>query len=114
MERTTRYVLLVHLPLEHTADTTRDGVVAAMAALPAELRQSPTWDQDKEMARHLQITTATAMDVYSRSALSVAAAPTRVQRALARLLPKGTNLFVHSADASRRSKTSSTTGPARL
>ena len=64
VERTTRYVLLVHLPLEHTADTTRDGVVAAMAALPAELRQSPTWDQGKEMARHLQITTATAMDVY--------------------------------------------------
>ena len=44
VERSTRYVLLVHLPHEHTADTTRDGVLAAMRHLPGQLRRSLTWD----------------------------------------------------------------------
>jgi hypothetical protein len=64
VERTTRYILLVHLPKTHTADATRDGVVTVMSNLPAELRRSLTWDQGKEMAGHLQITAATGMSVY--------------------------------------------------
>jgi transposase, IS30 family len=50
VERTTRYVLLVHLPKTHTADATRDGVVTAMSSLSSDLRRSLTWDQGKEMA----------------------------------------------------------------
>src|SRR5665648_124187 len=34
VERNTRYVLLVHLPAQHTADATRTGVVKMMSALP--------------------------------------------------------------------------------
>ena len=34
VERTSRYVLLVHLPLRHTADATRDGVLDVMGELP--------------------------------------------------------------------------------
>ena len=64
VERNTRYVLLVHLPAQRTADATRTGVVKMMSALPADLRRSLTWDQGKEMAGHLQITAATGMSVY--------------------------------------------------
>jgi IS30 family transposase len=64
VERTSRYVLLLHLPIRHTADATRDGILHVMRELPAELRRSLTWDQGKEMAGHLEITAATGMSVY--------------------------------------------------
>ncbi len=40
VERTTRYVMLVHLPRTHTAEEVRDGLVATMSTLPAHLRGS--------------------------------------------------------------------------
>ena len=64
VERTTRYVMLVHLPDSHTADAVRDGLVAAIATLPEHLRGSLTWDQGSEMATHKSFTTATDMPVY--------------------------------------------------
>lgn len=53
VERTTRYVLLVHLPTEHTANTTCAGVVNMMGDLPAKLRRSLTWDQGVHSAERL-------------------------------------------------------------
>ena len=38
VERTTRYVMLVHLPGAHTADAVRDGLVATIGTLPAHLQ----------------------------------------------------------------------------
>ena len=64
VERTTRYVMLVHLPNDHTAETVRDGLVKTMATLPAHLRGSLTWDQGAEMATHRSFTLATDMPVY--------------------------------------------------
>ena len=64
VERTTRYVMLVHLPNDHTAETVRDGLVKTMATLPAHLRGSLTWDQGAEMATHKSFTLATDMPVY--------------------------------------------------
>ena len=61
VERTTRYVMLVHLPDSHTAEAVRDGLVATIATLPAHLRGSLTWDQGSEMATHKSFTTATDM-----------------------------------------------------
>lgn len=51
-QRTTRYVMLGHLPDVHTAEAVRDGLVDTMATLPAHLRGSLTWDQGSEMATH--------------------------------------------------------------
>lgn len=100
VERTTRYVLLVHLPHDHTADSTHDGVVAAMATLPPELRRSLTWDQDKEMAQHLQITMATAMNVYFCDPHSPWQRGTNENSngLLRDYFPKGTDLSVHPAE----------------
>jgi IS30 family transposase len=64
VERTTRYVMLVHLPGDHTAETVRDGLIATMGSLPAHLRGSLTWDQGAEMAGHKTFSTATDMQVY--------------------------------------------------
>ncbi|OUM41298.1 IS30 family transposase [Arthrobacter agilis] len=64
VERTTRYVMLVHLPDDHTAETVRDGLIKTMTTLPAHLRGSLTWDQGAEMATHKSFTLATDMPVY--------------------------------------------------
>jgi IS30 family transposase len=64
VERSTRYVMLVHLPVDHSAEAVRDGLIATMATLPAHLRGSLTWDQGAEMARHKAFSMATDMDVY--------------------------------------------------
>jgi transposase, IS30 family len=52
VERCSRYVLLVHLPLGHGAEQCRLALSAALGALPAQLRQTLTWDQGSEMAQH--------------------------------------------------------------
>ena len=38
VERTTRYVMLLHLPGDHTAVTVQEAMVTAMVDLPATLR----------------------------------------------------------------------------
>lgn len=64
VERATRFVMLVHLPEDHTAETVRDGLIKTMASLPEALRGSLTWDQGIEMALHKSFSEATDMDEY--------------------------------------------------
>jgi IS30 family transposase len=64
VERTTRFVLLLHLPGGHTADIVQEAMVTKMAALPEQLRLSLTWDQGAEMANHAQIAAATGLSIY--------------------------------------------------
>jgi IS30 family transposase len=49
VERSTRYVLLGHLPGGHTAEEVRDGLVPLMSTLPEHLRGPLTWDQGPGM-----------------------------------------------------------------
>ena len=64
VERSTRYVLLLHLVNDHTATTVRDAMTAAMRTLPERLLKSVTWDQGREMSQHTQFTIDTGIDVY--------------------------------------------------
>jgi len=64
VERATGFVLLLHLPGNHTADTVADAMINKMCELPEQLRRSLTWDQGIEMARHTKITNATGLDIY--------------------------------------------------
>lgn len=64
VERTSRYVMLVHLNHDHTAETVRDGLIRTMSELPAHLRGSLTWDQGAEMAEHDAFRIATDIDVF--------------------------------------------------
>jgi len=64
VERSTRFVLLLHLPGGHGADQVAAAMTEAMGTLPAQLRRSLTWDQGREMAGHAQIALASGLDIY--------------------------------------------------
>ena len=64
VERTTRYVLLLHLPRGHGAEQVAEAMIAKMADLPDQLLRTLTWDQGTEMANHAQIADATGLDIY--------------------------------------------------
>ena len=65
VERTTRFVILIHIPTGRpAAEKIRDGLADALGGLPPHLRRTLTWDQGKEMALHQQITTHTGTRVY--------------------------------------------------
>ena len=64
VERTTRFVLLLHLPGGFAAERVRDAMTARITALPAALRQSLTWDQGREMVEHRRFTADSGMPVY--------------------------------------------------
>lgn len=64
VDRTTRYVMLLHLPDGRTGEHVRDALVDAFADLPAALARSLTWDQGSEMSRHDEFTAVTGIPVY--------------------------------------------------
>jgi IS30 family transposase len=64
VERSSGFVLLLHLPGDHTSRTVADAMITTMSALPEHLRRSLTWDQGSEMARHREISLATNLDIY--------------------------------------------------
>lgn len=64
VDRKTRFVMLLHLPVDHTAEAVQEAMVAKMAQLPTILRKTLTWDQGKEMANHAAIAEATELEIY--------------------------------------------------
>jgi IS30 family transposase len=64
VERSTRYVLLLHLPNGKNAADVRTAMEAAIATLPEKLARSVTWDQGTEMVQHKAFTVATGIPVY--------------------------------------------------
>ena len=64
VERTTGFVVLLHLPVNHGAHAVQDAVSRAVADLPATLRKTLTWDQGIEMANHAKIAAATGLEIY--------------------------------------------------
>ncbi|MGH4013013.1 MAG: IS30 family transposase [Pseudonocardiaceae bacterium] len=64
VERTSRYVMLVKIPYDRTADRVATLLAQKMETLPDFLRNSVTWDQGKEMAEHANFTVKTGIDVY--------------------------------------------------
>jgi IS30 family transposase len=64
VERSTRFVMLLHLPEGHNAEQVRVAMQRKIMRLPAELRRSLTWDQGKEMADHARFTMDTGIQIY--------------------------------------------------
>ena len=64
VERTTGFVMLLHLPDGHGALAVQEALVTKMATLPEQLRLSLTWDQGREMTNHIKIAEATGLDIY--------------------------------------------------
>ena len=100
VERSTRYVMLGHLPSGHTAEQVRDVLVPLIQTLPEHLRGSLTWDQGCEMAAHKQFTLATAVPIYFCDPHSPwqRGSNENTNGLLRQYFPKGTDLSVHSAE----------------
>ena len=64
VERTTGFVVLLHMPDDRTAATLAEAMSAKVPEIPEILRRSLTWDQGKEMALHTKITEATGLPIY--------------------------------------------------
>ena len=100
VERTTRYVLLLHLPGGRDAHLVEQAMRQAITALPAGLARTITWDQGKEMACHAGFTVATGIPVYFCDPHKPwqRGSNENTNGLLRQYLPKGTDLSVHSAD----------------
>jgi IS30 family transposase len=98
-ERTTRYLLLLHLPGGRDAHLVEQAMREAIAALPAELARTITWDQGIEMAYHADFTIATGIPVYFCDPHSPwqRGSNENINGLVRQYLPKGTDLSVHSA-----------------
>ena len=64
VERTTRFLLLLHLPNGHSAPEVEHAMRKAIKTLPSSLIKTVTWDQGSELARHLEFTVATGVQVF--------------------------------------------------
>jgi transposase, IS30 family len=100
VERSTRFVLLLHLPDGRDAHLVEQAMRQAITALPGELARTITWDQGKEMAYHAAFTIATGIPVYfcDPHAPWQRGSNENTNGLLRQYLPKGTDLSVHSAD----------------
>lgn len=105
VERRTRFLVLVHLPVGiSTAETTRQELSAALSRLPAGLRRTLTWDQGKELAKHREITAATGTLVFFCDPHSPwqRGSNENMNGLLRDYFPKGTDLSVHTVEELRR------------
>jgi transposase, IS30 family len=100
VERTSRYVMLLHLPHGRGADGVDQAMREAIKTLPDQLRRSITWDQGKEMAHHARFTIATGIQVYFCDPHKPwqRGSNENTNGLLRQYMPKGTDLSVHTAE----------------
>ncbi|MBV8462135.1 MAG: IS30 family transposase [Acidimicrobiales bacterium] len=100
VERSTRYVLLLHLGKDKSAAAVASAMRSAIATLPAEMVRSITWDQGSEMARHRDFTIATGIPIYfcDPHAPWQRGSNENTNGLLRQYMPKGTDLSRHSAE----------------
>jgi IS30 family transposase len=116
VERSTRFLMLLHLPpipglgeprtkngpalAGHGAEAVRDAIAAAITTLPEQLRRSLTWDQGSEMSQHAQLRIDTGLAVYFCDPHSPWQRGTNenTNGLLRQYFPKGTDLTRHTAD----------------
>ncbi len=101
VERSTRYLVLLHLPNGHGPDYVREALVTAVSHLPQHLSRSLTWDQGIEMYRHSDFTVATNVPVYFCDPASPwqRGSNENTNGLLRQYFPKGTDLTVYDEDA---------------
>ena len=99
VERSTRFVLLLHLPDGRGADMVSTAMRQAVRGLPLMMRRSITWDQGKELSGHERFTVDTGIQVYFCDPHSPwqRGSNENTNGLLRQYMPKGTDLSIHSA-----------------
>ncbi|WP_314568597.1 IS30 family transposase, partial [uncultured Actinomyces sp.] len=64
VERTTRYLIIVALPLGRRADQVCDALTRRIQGLSEGAMRTLTWDQGPEMARHQRLTPGAGVEVF--------------------------------------------------
>lgn len=100
VERSTRFVLLLHLGGDRSAVVVEAAMRDAIATLPRELMRSVTWDQGAEMSNHRKITVATGVPIYFCDPHSPwqRGSNENTNGLLRQYMPKGTDLSKHSVE----------------
>ena len=100
VERSSRFVLLLHLPSGRDAHLVEQAMREAIGTLPSRLARSITWDQGKEMAYHADFTIATGIPVYFCDPHKPwqRGSNENTNGLLRQYMAKGTDLSVHTAD----------------
>jgi transposase, IS30 family len=98
VERSTRFVMLLHLDGDHSAETVRDAMAAKILTLHEALRRSITWDQGTEMAQHAQFTIDTGVQIYfcDPHAPWQRGSNENTNGLLRQYFPKGTDLSIYT------------------
>jgi IS30 family transposase len=101
VERHTRYVMLIELGSDARTETVTTALAEQIVRLPEHLRLSLTWDQGREMARHLDFTVATGVKVYFCDPHSPwqRGSNENTNGLLRQYFPKGTDLALHDQAA---------------
>jgi IS30 family transposase len=99
VERTSRFVMFLHLPNGHGAEAVRTAMTAKIRTLPAALRRSITWDQGSEMAEHVQFRVDTGVDIFfcDPHAPWLRGSNENTNGLARQYFPKGTDLSIYSA-----------------
>ena len=99
VERTSRLVLLARMA-DATAESALAGFTAKLNSIAEPMRQSLTYDQGKEMARHRELAAATGVRVYFCDPHSPwqRAGCENTNGLLRQYLPKGTDLSIYTQD----------------
>ena len=117
VERTTRFITLVHLPREEGYGLTRpvkngpplggygavsmkNALTTTMSTVPEQLRRSLTWDRGKELSAHAEFTIETGIPVYFADPHSPWQRGTNenTNGLLRQYFPKGTDLSRWTSD----------------
>jgi IS30 family transposase len=100
VERTTKFVMLLHLPDGHNAEQVSGALIEAVDSLPGHLRRSLTWDQGSEMGCHGDFTLSTGVPVYFCNPASPwqRGLNENTNGLLRQYFPKGTDLGSHSSE----------------
>jgi len=98
VERSTRFVLLLHLPGRHDAASVKAQMTAQMMTLPHHLRRPLTWDQGSQMSGHAAFTVATGIPVCFCDPRSPwqRGSSENTNGLLRQYFPKGTSLRGHT------------------
>lgn len=104
VERTSRFLLLLHLKGDRSAESVEGAMRGAISTLPKELCRSIAWDQGAEMAKHLDFTVATGIPIYfcDPHAPWQRGSNENTNGLLRQYMPKGTDLSRLSAVDLRR------------